>query len=92
MNSSAAKQNSPAAVFGGLVLAGTGVAHLVRPDLFEGITKPLFPEDTQKHVYIDGAVETAIGLGLAMRRTRKLAVAGLIGYGAYLAGNAIRNR
>lgn len=86
------QENSRAAVFGGLALAGTGVAHLVRPDLFEGITKPLFPEDTQKHIYLDGAIETTLGLGLAVRQTRKLAVVGLLGYGAYLAGNAIRNR
>jgi hypothetical protein len=29
---------------------------------------------------------------LAARQTRRLAVVGLIGYGAYLAGNGIRNR
>lgn len=86
------EQNSPVAVFGGLALAGSGVAHLVRPDLFENITKQLFPDDTQKHTYIDGALEAVIGVGLVVRQTRKLAVAGLIGYGVYLAGSAIRNR
>jgi uncharacterized membrane protein len=86
------EQNSPAAIFGGLALAGTGVAHFVKPALFEGITAPLFPNDTQKYIYVNGSIETAIGLGLAVRQTRKLAVAGLVAYGAYLAGNAIRNR
>jgi hypothetical protein len=32
------------------------------------------------------------GLALAARKTRPLAIVGLIGYGAYLAGNALRNR
>ena len=45
-----------------------------------------------QHVYIDGGIETAVGLGLAARQTRKLAIIGLIGYLAYLAGNAVRNR
>jgi uncharacterized membrane protein len=86
------KKNSSAAVLAGLALAGTGVSHFAKPQLFEPITKSAFPRDTQKFIYINGGIETAIGLGLAVRRTRKLAVGGLIGYGAYLAGNALRNR
>jgi uncharacterized membrane protein len=86
------KKNSPAAVLTGLAIAGAGVSHFAKPQLFESITKSAFPRDTQKFVFINGGIETAIGLGLAVRRTRKLAVGGLIGYGAYLAGNALRNR
>lgn len=76
----------------GLALAGTGVAHFVRPALFEGITKAAFPKDTARYLKINGGLETALGLGLAVPKTRKLAVAGLVGYGGYLAVNAIRNR
>jgi uncharacterized membrane protein len=76
----------------GLGLAGTGVAHFVKPELFESVTKSAFPRDTQKHVYIDGGIETAIGLGFAVQKTRKLAVLGLLGYGAYLAANVVRNQ
>jgi uncharacterized membrane protein len=86
------KKNSPAAVLTGLALAGTGVSHFAKPQLFESITKSAFPRDTQKFIYINGGLETAIGLGLAVRPTRKLAVVGLLGYGAYLAVNAVRNR
>jgi uncharacterized membrane protein len=86
------KKNSRAAVLLGLAVAGTGVSHFAKPQLFESITKPIFPRDTQKFIYVNGAIETAIGLGLAARSTRKLALGGLIGYGAYLAGNAARNR
>lgn len=85
-------KNSRAATVGGLVLAGTGVSHFIRPELFEGITAPIFPRETRKHIYANGAMETAIGLGFAVPQTRKLAVAGLLAYGAYLAGNAVRSR
>ena len=80
------------ATLAGLGLAGIGAAHFVRPELFDDLTQQAFPRETRKHLYIDGGVETAIGLGLASRKTRKLAVIGLLGYGAYLAGNVVRNR
>jgi uncharacterized membrane protein len=76
----------------GLGLAGTGVAHFVKPELFESITKSAFPRDTEKHIKTNGGIETAIGLGFVARKTRKLAVLGLLGYGAYLAANVVRNQ
>lgn len=84
--------NSTLAKLAGLGLVGTGVAHFVKPQLFESITRPAFPKDTQKHLYTNGGIETALGLGLILRKTRKLALAGTVGYVAYLAGNAARNR
>jgi uncharacterized membrane protein len=86
------KQNSRAATVAGLALAGTGLSHFVVPHLFEGATKAAFPTNTRQHVYIDGGIETAVGLGLAAQQTRKLAVVGLIGYLLYMAGNVVRNR
>jgi uncharacterized membrane protein len=86
------KENSRVAVLAGLGLAGTGVAHFVKPELFESITKSAFPRDTEKHIKTNGGIETAIGLGFAARKTRKLAVLGLLGYGAYLAANVVRNQ
>ncbi len=83
---------SRAAKCAGLALAGVGISHFTSPQLFDGMTKQAFPRDTRRHVYVDGGIETAIGLGLSSRKTRPLAVVGLIGYGAYLAGNAVRNR
>jgi uncharacterized membrane protein len=75
-----------------LALAGTGVAHFVRPELFEGITKSAFPQDTDRHLKTNGAIETAIGLGLVAPKTRRLAVLGTLGYVGYLAVNVARNR
>ncbi|MGV0811314.1 hypothetical protein ABQF34_05090 [Mycolicibacterium boenickei] len=76
----------------GLGVAGAGVSHFVKPELFESITKSAFPNDTKKHIYTNGSIETAIGVGLLLPKTRKLATIGTLGYLAYLAGNAVRNR
>jgi uncharacterized membrane protein len=76
----------------GIVLALAGLLHFVKPELFEPITAPAFPRDTRKHLYINGSLETAIGVGLAVPQTRKVARVGAIAYVAYLAGNAVRNR
>lgn len=86
------KKNSRRAALAGLAIAGTGVSHFTSPALFEGVTKSAFPRDTRKHVYTNGGIETALGLGFSARKTRPLAIVGLIGYGAYLVGNALRNR
>ncbi|GFG52777.1 hypothetical protein CQY20_01990 [Mycolicibacterium agri] len=85
-------KGSRAATLAGLALAGLGATHFVKPELFEDLTKQAFPQDTRTYVYIDGGIETAIGLAFAARKTRRLAIIGLLGYGTYLAGNVVRNR
>ncbi|BBZ01022.1 membrane protein [Mycolicibacterium chitae] len=75
----------------GVVLAATGLAHFVRPQLFEPMSKPLFPRKTRQHIYTNGSIETALGLGLISRRTRKLALLGGAGYIGYLGLNAARS-
>ncbi|MGV0795218.1 hypothetical protein [Mycolicibacterium sp. XJ1819] len=84
--------NSRAAQLVGLGVAGIGLAHFVRPQMFESMTAQAFPDNIRQHTYINGGIETALGLGLATVKTRKLALVGTIGYLAYLAGNAVRNR
>ncbi len=86
------KANSRGAKIAGLALAGTGLAHFARPQLFESITKSAFPRNTRQNIYINGGIETALGLGLAAPKTRPLAIVGAVGYVAYLAGNVARNR
>lgn len=86
------KETSRATTVAGLALAGGGLAHFVVPQLFEGLTRPAFPDNTRQHVYIDGGIETVVGLGLAAPQTRKLALIGLAGYLIYLIGNVVRNR
>jgi uncharacterized membrane protein len=88
---SATKRSSRLVRFGGLGLAGVGLAHFANPALFDGITKSAFPRNTRQHTYINGGLETALGLGLVSRKTRNLAIVGGIGYLAYVGGNAARN-
>ncbi len=76
----------------GLLLAATGLAHFAKPTAFQSITESAFPTNTRQHTYINGGIETVLGVGLAARTTRKLAVAGLLGYGAYLAAAVVRQR
>lgn len=86
------KSNSKVATLAGLSLTGAGIAHFVRPELFEGITSGAFPNDVSRHIQINGSIETAIGVGLLVPQTRKLAVLGSVGYLAYLGANVLRNR
>ncbi|OBG17606.1 hypothetical protein A5765_05715 [Mycolicibacterium celeriflavum] len=83
---------SRAATLAGLGVAGIGLAHFARPELFESVTVQAFPRNTREYIFLNGAIETALGLGLAARKTRKLALVGTVGYLAYLAGNVARNR
>jgi uncharacterized membrane protein len=86
------RKHSSLATFAGLAVAGIGLSHFTSPQLFDGVTKQAFPRNSRQHLYINGGIETALGLGLSSGRTRSLAVVGTIGYVAYLAGNAARNR
>jgi uncharacterized membrane protein len=86
------RKHSPAARLAGLAVAGIGLSHFTRPQLFDGVTKQAFPRNSRQHLYINGGIETALGLGLSSAKTRPMAIVGTIGYVAYLAGNAARNR
>jgi len=77
--------------YAGLALAGVGLSHFTNPVLFDAMTAQAFPRDTRKHVYIDGGIETAVGLALTSSRTRTLGVIGGVAYLAYLGGNMVRN-
>jgi uncharacterized membrane protein len=77
--------------FSGLALAGAGLSHFTSPGLFEPVTKSAFPRNTRQHVYTNGGIETVLGLAFSSKQTRSLATVGLIGYLAYLGGNAIRH-
>ena len=76
----------------GAALAATGVAHFARPQLFEPITAAAFPNNTRRHVYVSGTIETALGVGMIAPQTRKFALAGVVGYLGYLIFSAIRSR
>jgi uncharacterized membrane protein len=87
----APKQSSRFPSLAGLALAATGVSHFVKPELFESITAPAFPNNTRQNIYINGGIETAVGLGLLSAKTRRLALAGGAAYLVYLGVNGARN-
>ena len=87
-----ARRHSSLARVAGLAVAGVGLSHFTSPQLFDGITKQAFPRNSRQHLYINGGIETALGLALTSAKTRPLAIVGVIGYVAYLAGNTARNR
>jgi uncharacterized membrane protein len=68
----------------GVLLAATGAAHFVVPDVFQQITAPYFPEDTADWVQRNGAAELGLGLALILKPTRKLGLIGLLGYLGFL--------
>lgn len=76
----------------GVALAATGLSHFVKPQLYDKMTAFAFPNNTRRHVYADGAIETAIGVGLVSPKTRKFAYAGIAGYLGYLIFGAVRSR
>jgi uncharacterized membrane protein len=73
-------------------MAGAGLAHFCAPRLFEPIVGSVFAADIPKHVFINGCIETALGAGVAVGRTRPIAIVAMVGYVAYLAGNFLRSR
>lgn len=75
-----------------MALAATGLSHFFKPQMYEKLTALAFPNNTRRHVYVDGAIETAIGVGLVAPKTRKFAYAGIAGYLGYLIFGAIRSR
>ncbi|MEO7007163.1 MAG: hypothetical protein ABI065_09030 [Terrimesophilobacter sp.] len=76
----------------GLGMSVAGLTHFLAPQLFEPMVAAVFADDARKHVFINGCIETALGAGVAVGRTRPLAIVATIGYVGYLAGNFLRNR
>ncbi len=73
----------------GFLITALGVAHFAAPQAFEEVTRTAFPENTQDWVMRNGAAETAIGVAMMLKPTRKLGVAALLGYTGWLGYNAV---
>lgn len=76
----------------GSTVALVGVAHLVRPDAFAAINVLAFGRHQRRHSYTNGAIETAIGLGLIHPRTRRVVALAALPYPVYLIVNMLRAR
>ena len=55
--------------YAGVALAAAGVSHFVKPGIYQPVTTAAFPENTRRHVYTNGGIETALGLALAIDYT-----------------------
>ncbi|NKZ06982.1 hypothetical protein [Actinomadura latina] len=76
----------------GIALAATGIAHFAAPKVFEPISQLAFPQDTETWIKRNGATELALGVALAVDRTRKAGLAGTAVYAAWLGARAAANR
>lgn len=75
----------PQSTVRGMLISGIGLAHFIRPQQFEPVNVALgFDRDTRKYVYVNGAIETAIGLSVLHARTRRLTPVAAAGYITYL--------
>lgn len=77
----------------GVVTTACGLAHFAWPAKFEPVNRQLgFTRNTRTHVYVNGGIETALGLTMLSGRTRTINIALLVTYPIYLIQNALRAR
>lgn len=74
----------------GLAVTAVGLAHFMRPQSFDAINRQGFPENPRQFVYINGAIETVMGLLTLHPRTRRLS--NILGatYVVHLISNIVR--
>ena len=76
----------------GAAISAIGLAHIVRPELFESLNRRMFTRNIRRHVYINGAIETLLGIAVIAPCARRFVpVLGAL-YVTYLGGNIIRRR
>jgi|ERR1700758_3392518 uncharacterized membrane protein len=79
-------------IFTGLAIAGIGLAHFAFPGYFDPINAMAFPARPRQYTYINGGIETAMGLMLMSPAPRIFFRALSVGYVCYLLGNLVRAR
>ena len=72
-----------------LTVTGVGLAHFAVPAFFDPINELAFPVGTRLYTYVNGGVETAIGLTFLSPRTRPSFVVLYVGYVSYLIWNLL---
>ena len=83
---------SPAGGYQALAVVAIGVLHFLVPSAFDPINRLGFPGHARRFTYINGAIETMIGVLMARPRTHRQLVAVSVCYVIYLTGNIIRAR
>jgi uncharacterized membrane protein len=80
------------AVFGGLALLASGVAHILRPGAFESVNRTAFKDSIRAHVLINGSIEAGLGLALLNSLTRRAALAATVAYLSYFNASLLRRQ
>lgn len=75
------RQNRPARAAVGI---GVGLAHFLAPRVFDPFNRLGFPRHARAFTYINGGIETTLGILAAIPRTRRHAYVLGLGYIAYL--------
>ncbi len=68
----------------GLTVSLIGAAHFVVPRLFDPVNRLGFPDHARTFTYVNGGLETLMGLLMAMPRTRRLSMVVSACYVTYL--------
>lgn len=76
----------------GIVVTLVGVAHFAVPRLFDPVNRLGFPDRTRLFTYVNGGVETVIGLLSLDLRTRRLRTVVAVCYVAHLIAAIVRTR
>ncbi|OBI96832.1 hypothetical protein A5660_07450 [Mycobacterium alsense] len=69
-----------------------GVAHFLVPRIFDPINRLGFAEQARMFTYINGAIETTIGVMMANPRTRRQSTIVSACYVIHLTSNIVRNQ
>jgi uncharacterized membrane protein len=57
-------------------LLGAGIMHFVNPKFFDAIVPPALPGSERLATYLSGVAEVAVGIGIIVQRTRRVALWG----------------
>jgi uncharacterized membrane protein len=76
----------------GLLVTGIGLAHFVFPKAFDPINQLAFPERPRRYTYINGGIETVLGLTMMAPATRGAYKVIGFGYACHMLGNLVRAR
>jgi len=73
-----------------LAVTAVGLSHFLWPKVFDPINALGFPNHPRRYTYINGAIETGIGVLMVRPQTRVLSTMASVCYITYLTGNVIR--
>ncbi|OBH95874.1 hypothetical protein A5678_26115 [Mycobacterium sp. E2733] len=83
-------RNAEGNYYRALVVTVIGLAHFAVPRVFDPINRLAFRDNPRTFTYINGAIETMMGVLMAVSRTRGILAFVSTGYVVYLVVNIIR--